>query len=81
MRDKQLVNIKPDQSAEETWTQQVLDDAEQTLFPTADSWFMGVNQNVADKKRTFMLYVSGSETYRKKCDEVAANDYEGFALR
>lgn len=81
MRKKQLVNIAPIQSAEESWTQEVLDAADQTLFPTADSWFMGVNQNVADKKRTFMLYVSGSETYRQKCDEVAANDYEGFTLR
>ena len=81
MRGKQLVTIEPNENAENAWTQQVLDDAEQTLFPTADSWFMGVNQNVADKKRTFMLYVSGSETYRKKCDEVAAKDYEGFSLR
>jgi len=81
MRDKQLVNIEPIQSAEETWTQEVLDAADQTLFPTADSWFMGVNENVADKKRTFMLYVGGSETYRKKCDEVAANGYEGFTLQ
>jgi len=27
-----------------------------------------------------MPYIGGVGTYRKKCDEIAANDYEGFTF-
>ena len=32
------------------------------------------------KPRVFMPYIGGVGAYREKCDEVAANGYEGFAL-
>jgi hypothetical protein len=37
-------------------------------------WFVHVGD------RTFMPYIGGVGVYRQKCDDVAANDYEGFAL-
>lgn len=80
MRDQKLQQIEATVAAEENWTEEVNAAAELTLFPTADSWFMGVNNNVAGKKRSFMLYVGGSETYRNKCDEVAESGYAGFTL-
>ena len=49
-----------------------------TLFPLADSWYMGAN--VPGKPRVFLPYVGGVGAYRAKCDEVAANGYEGFTL-
>ena len=49
-----------------------------TLFPSANSWYMGAN--IPGKPRVFMPYVGGVGAYREKCDEVAANGYEGFAL-
>jgi cyclohexanone monooxygenase len=36
--------------------------------------------NVPGKPRVFMPYPGGVGVYRQKCDEGAANDYEGFAL-
>ena len=63
------------------WTQHVDDLAQKTLFPTADSWFMGVNPNNPDAKRTFMLYAGGAPHYKAKCDDVTAHDYAGFALK
>ena len=30
---------------------------------------------------TIMVYASGAQKYRERCDEVAANGYDGFALR
>ena len=36
--------------------------------------------NVPGKPRVFMPYAGGVGEYRKKCDEVAAKGYEGFAL-
>ena len=49
-----------------------------TLYPTADSWYMG--SNVPGKPRVFMAYIGGVGVYRQLCDEVAAKGYEGFAL-
>ena len=80
MRDKKLSEIQPVQQAEEDWTVHVDELAQMTLFPTADSWFMGVNVNDPTKKRMFMLYAGGAPNYKAKCDEVAAKDYEGFVV-
>ena len=49
-----------------------------TLYPLANSWYVGAN--IPGKPRVFMPYVGGHHTYRRKCDEVAANGYEGFVL-
>ena len=49
-----------------------------TLFPCANSWYVGAN--VPGKPRVFMPYIGGVGVYRQKCDAVAANSYEGFAL-
>ena len=52
--------------------------ADQTLFPTCNSWYLGAN--MPGKPRVFMPLL-GFPPYVEKCDEVAANGYEGFALR
>jgi cyclohexanone monooxygenase len=49
-----------------------------TLYPTAESWYMG--SNVPGKPRVLMAYIGGVGNYRAKCDEVAKNSYEGFAF-
>jgi cyclohexanone monooxygenase len=49
------------------------------LYPLANSWYLGAN--VPGKPQVFMPYVGGFGPYKKKCDEVAANGYEGFLLR
>lgn len=67
--------------AENEWTRHVFESAQETLFPTVDSWFMNVNRNLPEKKKTFLLYTGGGPLYREKCEAVAANDYAGFELR
>ena len=47
-----------------------------TLMPKAASWYLGAN--VPGKPRVFMPYVGGVGSYRKICDEVAADHYRGF---
>jgi cation diffusion facilitator CzcD-associated flavoprotein CzcO len=81
MRDKDYQRIAASTDAEDAWTRHVYEAADRTLFPTVDSWFMNVNRNLPDKKRTFLLYAGGGPLYREKCAEVAANDYEGFVLQ
>ncbi len=52
--------------------------ANKTLYPSAASWYMGAN--IPGKPRVFMPYIGGVGAYRQKCDEVAAEGYEGFEL-
>ncbi|MFP6808012.1 MAG: NAD(P)/FAD-dependent oxidoreductase [Pseudomonadales bacterium] len=82
MRDKGYRTIVPTIDAETTWTQHVHETAEGMLFTKVDSWFMGINKNLAHKqKRKFLLYAGGAPAYRERCDDVAANGYEGFLLK
>jgi cyclohexanone monooxygenase len=68
--------IDADPQAEDAWVEQVNEIAALTLFPRADSWYMGAN--IPGKPRVFMPYVGGVGVYRDKCSEVAAKDYQGF---
>ncbi len=58
--------------------QHVAEVGSMTLFPKADSWYMGAN--VPGKPRVFLPYIGGVGAFREKCDEVAADGYEGFEL-
>jgi len=64
--------------AENAWVAHVSEVANYTLFPRANSWYMGAN--IPGKPRVFMPYIGGAGVYRQKCAEIAANGYEGFAL-
>jgi cyclohexanone monooxygenase len=64
--------------AEDLWLRHVDEVAHTTLYPAADSWYLGAN--IPGKARVFMPYVGGVGVYRQKCDEVAARGYEGFRL-
>ena len=70
--------IVPTRSAEDSWVQRVNDEADRTLFPQADSWYLGAN--VPDKPRVFMPFVGGLARYRAICDQVAAEGYPGFEI-
>nr|WP_115326951.1 NAD(P)/FAD-dependent oxidoreductase [Mycolicibacterium gilvum] len=52
--------------------------AEATLFPRANSWYMGAN--VPGKPRVFMLFIGGFGVYLDICAEVAAAGYKGFQI-
>ena len=64
--------------AEEAWVTHVNAVGHATLYPIANSWYMGAN--IPGKPRIFMPYVGGVGTYRQRCDDVAAKGYEGFTL-
>ena len=64
--------------AEDAWTKHVTEVADATLYPLANSWYMGAN--IPGKPRVFMPYVGGIPAYKKRCDEVAAKGYEGFVV-
>ena len=78
LRARKLDIIEANTDAQDQWVLHVNDVADKTLFPQANSWYVGAN--VPGKPRVFMPYAGGVVPYRRKCEEVAANGYEGFRL-
>jgi len=78
MRDRRLDTIEAEQGAEDKWVAHVNEVAHTTLYPQADSWYMGAN--IPGKPRIFMPYIGGVGPYRQICNDVAAKGYEGFVM-
>ncbi len=78
MRDRGAKTVEAAPDAEEAWVAHNQELAEGTLFPTADTWYMGAN--IPGKPRVFMPNLDFVGPYRAKCDAIAANDYEGFVF-
>ena len=80
MRRTGKSTIEPTPDAQDAWVAHVNEVVNATLIPTANSWYMSAN--IAGKPRAFLPYLGpeGVGGYRRKCDEVAAKGYEGFAL-
>lgn len=76
LRDEGLAAIEPTELAQQGWGLHVNDAADITLYPKANSWYMG--SNVPGKPRVFLPYVGGVDAYRAACDEVIERDYLGF---
>jgi len=74
-----LATIEADRTAQDEWVEHVNQLAGFTLFPQANSWYMGAN--VPGKPRVFMPYLGGVGPYRALCEDVAADGYRGFTLR
>ncbi len=77
MREQGHRRIEATAAAEKEWVEHVNAVADRTLYPTCTSWYLGAN--IPGKPRVFMP-LPGFPHYVEKCDEVAANGYEGFVL-
>ncbi len=78
VREHGLKVCEPTREAEDKWVQHHEETAAATLVPKTVSWYMG--SNVKGKPRRLLSYIGGVGQYRQKCDEVAAKNYEGFAM-
>jgi cyclohexanone monooxygenase len=78
MRDRGFEAMEADKDAEDKWVAHVNEVAYTTLYPQANSWYMGAN--IPGKPRIFMPYIGGVGPYRQICNDVAAKGYEGFAM-
>ncbi len=76
---KTLIEATPE--AQDQWVAHVNEIVNMTLMVGANSWYMSAN--IPGKPKAFLPYLGmeGVGGYRKKCDEVAAKGYQGFALR
>ena len=79
MRETNAIEIEATSDAEMQWAQEIVEAADQTLFPLVDSWYM--NANVPGKPRVFTAYFNGMHTYADVCEDVAKSDYNGFEIR
>jgi cyclohexanone monooxygenase len=64
--------------AEAAWVEHVNVTAAGTLYPQANSWYLGAN--IPGKPRVFMPYVGGIVDYRRRCEDVAERGYAGFRV-
>jgi cyclohexanone monooxygenase len=76
MRAHGLERMDTDPDAEAAWAEQVRQVADMTLYPKANSWYMGAN--VPGKPRMFMAWVGGSDVYRARCAQIAEIGYPGL---
>ncbi len=80
MRKAGQSTIEASAAAQDAWVAHVNEVVNTTLMVGANSWYMSAN--IPGKPRAFLPYLApeGVGGYRRKCDEVAANGYEGFEL-
>ncbi len=80
MRREGRTTIEATPQAQDEWVAHVAEAAAGTLMTGTNSWYMGAN--IPGKPRVFLPYLGeeGVGGYRRKCDEVAADGYAGFAL-
>jgi cyclohexanone monooxygenase len=76
MKNKKLTRIMADHEAQRKWVDHVREIADTTLYPLANSWYMGTN--IPGKPKVFMPYVAGVEVYTNECKRVVQEGYEGF---
>ena len=77
MREHRHEMIEAEVDAVDQWVGHVNAVADRTIFPTCNSWYVGAN--IPGKPRVFMP-LPGFPAYVQKCNDVAANGYEGFAF-
>ncbi|MFG1347877.1 NAD(P)/FAD-dependent oxidoreductase [Xanthobacter autotrophicus DSM 431] len=70
------VEAKPD--AADAWAEDTKKIIDMTLFPRANSWYLGAN--IPGKPREILVYPGGLPTYLDTVNNVAAKGYSGFAL-
>jgi cyclohexanone monooxygenase len=78
LRQRNYTRVEATVAAEEAWRAQVLELADATLFPRADSWYLGAN--IPGKPREMLSFAGGLPTYIAQCNESAERGYEGFAI-
>jgi cyclohexanone monooxygenase len=79
LRSHGLATIEATAAAEDAWTAHVAEAGDRTLYPRANSWYMGAN--IPGKPRVLLPYLGGFPAYQRKCDEVAAQGYAGFRMQ
>lgn len=76
MQAEGFQRVEATSEAEAGWVRLCADEADKTLYPRANSWYVGAN--MPGKPRVFMAFVSGVPRYRQIIERVEADGYAGF---
>jgi cyclohexanone monooxygenase len=79
LRESGKAAIEATSAAEDFWMKHNTEAGDATLYPLANSWYMG--SNVPGKPRMLLPYIGGVGLYRQECDEIVADGYRGFTMR
>ncbi len=78
LRNRGLDAVEAIAQHEDAWAAHNNEVAERSIRGNCASWYNGAN--IPGKPGGFMPYVGGFPAYSEKCEQVAQNGYEGFAL-
>jgi cation diffusion facilitator CzcD-associated flavoprotein CzcO len=78
LRQRNWARFEATALADEAWRTKVLETVDGTLFPRADSWWIGAN--IPGKRREMLAFAGGLGTYMTMCNECAERGYEGFTI-
>lgn len=70
--------IEADKAAQSEWAERLTEMAEASIYPLANSWYVGAN--VPGKPRKFVSHMDYPE-YLKACQQSAKAGYSGFLLK
>ncbi len=76
LRDSGHGRIEAKADSETAWREQVEFIASLSLFPMADSWYMGAN--IPGKRREMLNWPGGLQLYLEQCRNEAESGYPGF---
>ena len=79
MRREGLSVVEPELAAENSWVEHVQEVANKTLFPRANSWYMGAN--IPGKPRALLSYLGGLENYRQQTVAGEVGGYNKLKIR
>ncbi len=71
-----FARVEADKEAQVAWAYEVANMANTTLYPKANSWYMGAN--VPGKPRVFLMFIGGLDRYVERCDTIVSEGYTGF---
>ncbi len=77
LRDHDYSRIEATEEAAADWAAHIAEIGAGTLFPQADSWYMGAN---IPGKRRELLYHTAPQAYLAECEAAAMAGYAGFDL-
>lgn len=78
MRERGIQKVEPRVETQREWVEHVSAEANSTLYPQAESWYLGTN--VPGKPRVFLSYVGGVGTFRSICEAEARAGYGSLSF-
>lgn len=76
MDKKGVVRTEPTEESAVGWAKEISEIIDQTLFPGANSWYLGAN--IPGKAREILVYPGGLPAFREAISKESTGDYPNF---